>query len=180
MKSLSAYMMWCSKCGASLRYHINGNPSVVKSNQIFEITCVSLAFYNMNISGRSSNCERFPGHGVIRYQRESFKCEIWRSSKCREAYTRNLLFFKKIFQMIVRRYMYLNVYIYYIYISYVYNKINIHTYIYIYMCVCVRNVWTDVKLRWPLILLYNILLLQGITVVPGGSVINEDTSPGPV
>ena len=108
----------------------------MKSNQIFEITCVSLAFYNMNISGRSSNGERFPGHGVIRYQRESFKCEIWRSSKCREAYTRNLLFFKKIFQMIVRRYMYLNVYIYYIYISYVYNKINIHTYIYICVCVC--------------------------------------------
>ena len=105
----------------------------MKSNQIFKITCVSLALYNMNISGRSSNCERFPGHGVIRYQRGSFKCELWRSSKCREAYTRNL-FFQKIFQMIVRRYMYKCIYIYiYIYISYVYNKIDIHTYIYIYI-----------------------------------------------
>ena len=36
--------------------------------------------------------------------------------------------------------------------------------------VCVCTIWIDVK---PLI-------LQGVTGVPGGSVTNEDTSPGPV
>ena len=36
------------------------------------------------------------------------------------------------------------------------------------MCVC--TIWIDVKL----------LILQGVTGVPGGSVTNEDTSPGPV
>ena len=46
--------------------------------------------------------------------------------------------------------------------------------------VCVCTVWIDVKLR--LIILYYIILYlwQGITGVPGGSVINEDTPPGPV
>ena len=37
-------------------------------------------------------------------------------------------------------------------------------------CVCVCTIWIDVKL----------LILQGVTGVPGGSVTNEDTSPGPV
>ena len=35
---------------------------------------------------------------------------------------------------------------------------------------CVCTIWIDVKL----------LILQGVTGVPGGSVTNEDTSPGPV
>ena len=39
---------------------------------------------------------------------------------------------------------------------------------YIYMCVC--TIWIEVKL----------LILQGATGVPGGSVANEDTPPGPV
>ena len=41
--------------------------------------------------------------------------------------------------------------------------------------VCVWHIGTDVKL----LLLY-IYLYGGVTGVPGGSVTNEDTSPGPV
>ena len=43
------------------------------------------------------------------------------------------------------------------------------------LCVCVWQVCIDVKLH----IIYSILT-WGVTGVPGGSVTNEDTSPGPV
>ena len=47
-------------------------------------------------------------------------------------------------------------------------------------CVCVCNVCIDVK-NFAHSSFYNTyILMQGVTGVPGGSVTNEDTSPGPV
>ena len=43
-------------------------------------------------------------------------------------------------------------------------------------CVCVWHICTDVKL----LLLFVYIYMWGVTGVPGGSVTNEDTSPGPV
>ena len=48
--------------------------------------------------------------------------------------------------------------------------LNCYILVYIYISVCVCTIWIDVKL----------LILQGATGVPGGSVANEDTPPGPV
>ena len=80
--------------------------------------------------------------------------------------------------------IYICIYIYkYIYVHACVICICIYIYIHMHACVCVClcmwNVWTDLKPSRAAYIIINILS-QGITGVPGGSVINADTSPGPV
>ena len=76
-------------------------------------------------------------------------------------------------------YIYINIYMFmHVLYAYVYIYIYICTRV-VCVCLCMWNVWTDLKPSRAAYIIINILS-QGITGVPGGSVINADTSPGPV
>ena len=82
--------------------------------------------------------------------------------------------------LLIQIYIYTYIYCMYIYIHIHINHIDIYIYVYIYICVCVDRLnRRKASLAAHVYILY-ISLKQGITGVPGGSVINEDTSPGPV